>query len=424
MRPAAAPARSRPQLRLLRWPAAGSSSSTLAHWLAPGCPPPCPPQDNGSEHPHRVCISARADVTPGLVSELEQRTAGAGLQVRPAPHARAGAGSRENAARAAPAQPTQAPPAAATLDTHHWTSPRALAPPPSPHPHHLPPQVKIIVSGTGDWRYVDVTAARAGKLAALEYVRQLYGVHHSRCVAAGDSGNDTLMLGGRNLAIGGWPAGGWARAWAAWECLGTVLSAAGEDVWSSQRAVRPRCRCCRRAGSRLLIPNPAAPPLPLPLSRSGGQRAAGAGAVGAGAAAGGAAGGDRRAAGPRHPGGPGPPRPLLMRQPPTEPRSPLSSLLRAAPRPGSLSPPSPGCCLGPCRAPPAAAWAPAEMRAQCGPQPAAPSAASTYPPGQPQPPPHVLCPAWAVHSPHPRPCAEINAPINSPRFPIATNPLE
>ena len=33
-------------------------------------------------------------------------------------------------------------------------------------------------------------------------MRQLYGVHHSRCVAAGDSGNDTLMLGGRNLAIG------------------------------------------------------------------------------------------------------------------------------------------------------------------------------------------------------------------------------
>jgi hydroxymethylpyrimidine pyrophosphatase-like HAD family hydrolase len=65
-----------------------------------------------------------------------------------------------------------------------------------------PPQVKVIVSGVGDWRYVDVTSARAGKLAALEYVRQLYGVHHARCVAAGDSGNDTLMLGGRNLAIG------------------------------------------------------------------------------------------------------------------------------------------------------------------------------------------------------------------------------
>ena len=60
----------------------------------------------------------------------------------------------------------------------------------------------MIVSGTGEWRYVDVTSVRAGKLAALEYVRHLYGIHHSRCVAAGDSGNDTLMLGGRNPAIG------------------------------------------------------------------------------------------------------------------------------------------------------------------------------------------------------------------------------
>ncbi|KAL4457961.1 hypothetical protein ABPG75_012826 [Micractinium tetrahymenae] len=97
--------------------------------------------DNGTEHPHRVCISTRADVTATVMAELERGVAGSGLQC------------------------------------------------------------KVIVSGTGDWRYVDVTAARAGKLAALEYVRQLYGVHHSRCVAAGDSGNDTLMLGGRNLAI-------------------------------------------------------------------------------------------------------------------------------------------------------------------------------------------------------------------------------
>lgn len=97
--------------------------------------------DFGHEHPHRVCISSRADVTPSVTSEIQQRVEAAGLQV------------------------------------------------------------KVIVSGTGDWRYVDVTSVRAGKLAALEYVRQLYGVHRSRCVAAGDSGNDTLMLGGRNLAI-------------------------------------------------------------------------------------------------------------------------------------------------------------------------------------------------------------------------------
>ncbi|KAL4852949.1 putative sucrose-phosphatase 2 [Chlorella vulgaris] len=97
--------------------------------------------DNGTEHPHRVCISSRADTTPAITAAIQQRVEAEGLQV------------------------------------------------------------KVIVSGTGDWRYIDVTSARAGKLAALEYVRQLYDVQCDRCVAAGDSGNDTLMLGGRNLAI-------------------------------------------------------------------------------------------------------------------------------------------------------------------------------------------------------------------------------
>lgn len=45
--------------------------------------------------------------------------------------------------------------------------------------------------------------ARAGKHEALEYVRTLYGVPKDRCVAAGDSGNDILMLEGevRPLAV-------------------------------------------------------------------------------------------------------------------------------------------------------------------------------------------------------------------------------
>lgn len=59
----------------------------------------------------------------------------------------------------------------------------------------------IITSGTGDWRYVDCVSSRAGKLAALEYVRELFGVPIERCMAAGDSGNDQLMLGGRNPAV-------------------------------------------------------------------------------------------------------------------------------------------------------------------------------------------------------------------------------
>jgi hydroxymethylpyrimidine pyrophosphatase-like HAD family hydrolase len=61
--------------------------------------------------------------------------------------------------------------------------------------------VRIIVSGVGDWRYVDCVAAGAGKLEALEHVRRKEGVSVERCVACGDSGNDKLMLAGRNPAI-------------------------------------------------------------------------------------------------------------------------------------------------------------------------------------------------------------------------------
>ena len=55
----------------------------------------------------------------------------------------------------------------------------------------------MIVSGTGGWRYVDCVSSRAGKLQALERVRALFSVPRDRCVAAGDSGNDILMLEGK-----------------------------------------------------------------------------------------------------------------------------------------------------------------------------------------------------------------------------------
>ena len=42
---------------------------------------------------------------------------------------------------------------------------------------------------------------KAGKLQALEYVRQEHGFAHAATVACGDSGNDILMLSGKNLAI-------------------------------------------------------------------------------------------------------------------------------------------------------------------------------------------------------------------------------
>jgi hypothetical protein len=39
-------------------------------------------QDDGSEHPHRVCLSVRADVTPSVMEKIQQRVQQAGLQVR------------------------------------------------------------------------------------------------------------------------------------------------------------------------------------------------------------------------------------------------------------------------------------------------------------------------------------------------------
>ena len=60
---------------------------------------------------------------------------------------------------------------------------------------------KIIVSGSGDWRFVDLVPAAAGKLAALEYVRESFGFLPEETVACGDSGNDRDMLEGEHHAI-------------------------------------------------------------------------------------------------------------------------------------------------------------------------------------------------------------------------------
>lgn len=47
---------------------------------------------------------------------------------------------------------------------------------------------------------MDCVSIRGGKLQALERVRTLFSVPRGRCIAAGDSGNDILMLEGRTLA--------------------------------------------------------------------------------------------------------------------------------------------------------------------------------------------------------------------------------
>jgi sucrose-6F-phosphate phosphohydrolase len=60
--------------------------------------------------------------------------------------------------------------------------------------------LKAIVSGKGDWRFVDLVPAAAGKLAALEYAAETLGFAPHQTIACGDSGNDLDMLqsGGKN----------------------------------------------------------------------------------------------------------------------------------------------------------------------------------------------------------------------------------
>uniref|UniRef100_A0A7S0QZA9 Sucrose phosphatase-like domain-containing protein n=1 Tax=Chlamydomonas leiostraca TaxID=1034604 RepID=A0A7S0QZA9_9CHLO len=62
-------------------------------------------------------------------------------------------------------------------------------------------KANVIVSGHGDWRYMDIVPLRAGKLEALHHVRKMYGFPVEAAVACGDSGNDILMLQGENPAI-------------------------------------------------------------------------------------------------------------------------------------------------------------------------------------------------------------------------------
>ncbi|KAG1676848.1 hypothetical protein FOA52_010357 [Chlamydomonas sp. UWO 241] len=62
-------------------------------------------------------------------------------------------------------------------------------------------RIRIIISGAGSHRYVDVVPVAAGKEQALQYVRGKYGVPQHLCVAAGDSGNDILMLEGDHPGI-------------------------------------------------------------------------------------------------------------------------------------------------------------------------------------------------------------------------------
>mmetsp|Transcript_13029 Transcript_13029/g.39460 ORF Transcript_13029/g.39460 Transcript_13029/m.39460 type:complete len:458 (-) Transcript_13029:370-1743(-) len=62
-------------------------------------------------------------------------------------------------------------------------------------------KAKTIISGTGDWRFLDIVSAQAGKHAAMEGLRSQLGFSHDATVACGDSGNDIDMFRGRNRGI-------------------------------------------------------------------------------------------------------------------------------------------------------------------------------------------------------------------------------
>lgn len=61
--------------------------------------------------------------------------------------------------------------------------------------------VRLIASGNGSHRYVDCVPRVAGKEKALQYLRDKFDIPDHYCVAAGDSGNDILMLEGNHPAI-------------------------------------------------------------------------------------------------------------------------------------------------------------------------------------------------------------------------------
>lgn len=92
--------------------------------------------DDGSEHPHRIALSVHRDEVKRIVRALQEDTERDGVRAQ------------------------------------------------------------FVVSGMGEFLYLDVLAARAGKRNAMDYVRRLYGVSKERVVVAGDSGNDVLMLEG------------------------------------------------------------------------------------------------------------------------------------------------------------------------------------------------------------------------------------
>jgi len=76
-------------------------------------------------------------------------------------------------------------------------------------------RANVIISGVGDWRFLDVVPIGAGKLEATEYVRRSHGFPLDATVSCGDSGNDILMLSGDSLGVVVGNAQPDLKAWAA-----------------------------------------------------------------------------------------------------------------------------------------------------------------------------------------------------------------
>mmetsp|Transcript_33865 Transcript_33865/g.73291 ORF Transcript_33865/g.73291 Transcript_33865/m.73291 type:complete len:117 (+) Transcript_33865:3-353(+) len=62
-------------------------------------------------------------------------------------------------------------------------------------------KAKLVSSGSGEWRYLDILSRGSGKKEALEFIRRALKFSHDNTVACGDSGNDLDMIQGDSLAV-------------------------------------------------------------------------------------------------------------------------------------------------------------------------------------------------------------------------------
>ena len=135
---------------------------------------------------------------------------------------------------------------------------------------------KVIVSGAGGWRYLDVVSQQAGKLESLTYVRRALGFASGAVVAAGDSGNDIAMLGGRHRAIVVGNAQAELVAWAEEECgvAGACSGEGGRGAAAEEEAEVVDTTAVVLSSS--LTPPPPPPPPPPPRDAPEAAKAAGA----------------------------------------------------------------------------------------------------------------------------------------------------